>query len=322
MTSSKSNRSEIAERGLAPFGALAGVEWEVRAGVRVKAGVLSWPMNGRVLRRHHDPKGDYWLSFLALGDLEGPALDRAVRTYAARWGPLHLCEAHGLPVTHPPTITPGHLHAVNQQGQCPARSANGRFEEPVERWRELARQAGVVLLARADLEEGDTVPKHRFEAMTGALPLGYSAPGTNPLPIPSGRKAQAPAGQMMIGPIVVRLRLSAAQAVGIAAQQWFQMSDVAPRFRWEGGDFALSFQSHTLFGALALRLASSLTDARPLVKCDYGNHWYTQTRRNTYFCGVREECKRERLNANARRRRAGKARKYAPRTGGADSKGA
>jgi hypothetical protein len=306
-------RASIEHRGLAPFGALAGVSWDVSAGIRSKQGVLSWPERSRLIKRHDDPSGDYWVRFLELAELEGPALERAVGSFARRWGPLYLCEAHGLPTTHPWHVTPGARASASSPMACRVRFASGRKEEPVERWRELARQAAAVLMARADLRDGEPVPSERFDAMMGALPLGMTAPGVSPRPLGLGRRVTGPLGSGAIGPITLRLQLSKNAAIGTAVQQWLAMSDVGPQFNWEDGDFALSFESRSLFGALALRMAGNLTDVRALVKCAYGNHWYQQTRRGTYFCRS-EECDRLRLAENQRRRRAGQARRYAPRS--------
>jgi hypothetical protein len=288
--------------------------------MRVKNGVLSWPIESRVLRRHDDPAGDYWRAFLRLGDLEGGDLSRSVAAIARRWGPLHLCAQHGLPTTHPPEVAPGHLPSTSLVRGCPPAVVEERFVEPVDRWRELARQAGAILMARADIKDGAVVPASRFAAMTGALPLGMAGPGTDPISLSSlgFKPVEGPFGHGEIGPIILRTRLSKEAAIGLAVRQWLAMSDVSPRFRWEGTDFALSFQSGSFFGALALRLAGSLTHAQPLVKCAFGNHWYVQKRRNTYFC--REPaCDRLRKNENARRSRSGGARHYEAQSTGTAS---
>lgn len=290
-------------------------EWSVQAHVRVKAGVLSRPENAPTIKLHRDPAGDYWAAFLRLAELDGVALDRGVAAIARKWGTLGLCDAHGLPSTHPPEATPGHLPETELRiGSCPLRISNGRIEESTVRWRDLSRQAGAILTARTNIRDGAQVPRDHLVRMAGAMPFGITPPGvTLARGAPGLRPVEGDLGRGAVGPIILRTRVSRERAVSLAVGQWLAMSDVTTNFKWDGEGFALGISTRSFFGALTLRLAGDLQSARPLVRCDYCSRWYRQRRTGTFFCRS-EACDRLRQAENQRRRRAGKARTYKPRT--------
>lgn len=302
-------KTQLELRGLEPFGALGGVEWDVPSGITVQDGVLSWDADFHISKRHRDPEADFFLSFLDLAIVADSQLDSAVGRYARHWGPLWLCEAHATPSTHlPQGARLGRQSGDTAGVSRPCRPARrgGREMESVHRWRDLAQQAVAILMARVDLEQHQPVPAERFEAMASALPSGFVPPGLH-LPPPDG-DALRENGELgetvgLVAAISVRAQLNQEAAIATAVRQWLRIGDVHPSFEAQATDFALSMRATTLFGALGLRLAGEVANARPLVRCDYCAQWYVRTRRNTYCCGS-DACHHERKARNARRWRA------------------
>lgn len=58
---------------------------------------------------------------------------RGVLRYAKKWGPLYLCEAHGLPVTHAKPVSPFSSEGNFGVSCSPSPSRVGSYSEPVER---------------------------------------------------------------------------------------------------------------------------------------------------------------------------------------------
>lgn len=320
-TASLRAHGELKDAGQQLHGRIRGVSWAVPQGVEVVDGLVTWPCEYRAMKRRvRDPEADFLQVFLALAYSEKEDLDRAVAAVARNWGPLWICERHCLPSSHtrPPGVGAVQVWIEGRKlGDCPpARTEDGsRWVEPVEAWHRLAHHARALVLARTDLHRSGRLSKERrleLEALTDFDTIvGVPADAERG---PEGayvlrREHDDVATQRFFIPEVTT---SAASVVGRSMQWWLDQGAIRPTIGSRSKDFGMELRADSLFGAIALRLASNLMNARPLVPCDYCGNLYVQTRTGTYFCGS-DECDKARIRENAARRARGEARRYKPR---------
>jgi hypothetical protein len=108
--------------------------------------------------------------FVSLADLQSG--DRDILEFAKRYGPLYLCEHHGLAAYHKPLLMsfsalgPTPIFGVDEAfkySHCEPRLERrnpATLSEPVERWRALATRAkNLLLIANAIQLDGDAAPE-------------------------------------------------------------------------------------------------------------------------------------------------------------------
>ena len=168
-------------------------EWERPSTIRVAKGNLTWNM------RQREPvpssnAGPLFSRFLKLATKSGDALQQEVLSIAEKYGPLWLCEDHGLPASHLSSrrsIRDAVVVGLDDQGEpdvdlqmaCRPRLARDHmtnaearlgsagedmmatFVEPIERWNVLAQQCETVQRIGYQLRTTDPVPAE------GWLPL-------------------------------------------------------------------------------------------------------------------------------------------------------
>lgn len=314
-------RTELEAAGQHLHGWLRGISWAVPPKVTVVDGQVTWPCEyPKPIRRVRDPESDFLSTFLDLAYCDDEDLDREVAGFARQWGPLWICERHGLPSSHtrPPGVGAVQVWIEGRKlGDCPpARTDDGtRWTEPVEAWQQLARQARALVLARADLLRAGRVSRERREELNARMSLG----GIDGLPAEAewaaeGTYVEVPqrAGLATEHFFIPEVTTSASSILGRSMQWWLDQGAIRPTIRSRPNDFGMELRADSLFGAIGLRLAGSLASARPLVPCDYCGTLYVQTREGTYFCGS-DDCNKARLRRNTARRARGEARRYKPR---------
>ena len=202
----------------------------------------------------------------------------AIATFGKAWGPLGLCDQHGLPGSH------RWQERRRREPPCgPLRA------EPIERWREwIARAAAVLRLATA-MYEGGLGDNLDWQA------IGH----------PTG--LDAPAG--------VPLEYSAAFRVTAELNSWIVMGDVRPRLWWiEVGRSDMTrrpvvIKGAGLFGALAYQLLLAAGRSPGLARCTICgrefDHRQDRSRRpqagRAIYCS--EPCQREGARRRAERSR-------------------
>jgi hypothetical protein len=293
----------FSERGLEPFGLDGPMRWRRPKRIQERDGQLTWVVDGDEVMTRTGHKYDPFFDFLDLANVKASDAPTAVLRYARRWGPLHLCARHGLPSSHTGTW----LISADTRS-CSPRRRGPDYIEPIARWIEFAAEAQSILLARADWSL-TTKPPHLVAPTGGG---GIAVPGQGPID-PAATRRTRKAGSLhgrtgVIGEGLVVLPPST--AIAIAVRRWLALGAVYPLVRSQGPDFTLGFQADNLFGALALRLAGDLQNARPLVRCEFCGVLYRQTRLGTFCCDD-PECHRLRRNRNARKSKANNPRKTA-----------
>lgn len=88
------------------------------------------------------------IEFARLWDEDPQHFPAAVLSFAKRWGPLELCDAHLRPFAHAPSCQPWHDPAV----------AAAQFAEPVVTWRRYSRSLHALLCLLADSQEYERYP--------------------------------------------------------------------------------------------------------------------------------------------------------------------
>lgn len=285
-----------------------GARWTVPTEVEVHEGWLVWDEHAVGSTEVEDfPPSAGW-SFLRLADLEARRLDSEVLALAKKWGPLRLCEAHDLPSTHArPALHSSFFTDAVVEGCRVAESADGRWSEPVSVWKQLAQTCAALLLARAELSEGEAPSRANLEEIARVLPSGLvpSALGRRGVSRrdPDARLVEDLTGLVgVIGPVTVFASLDSKVSVAVVLRHLIAVGDVRPTVQVIDGEFTLSHSVDSYFGAMAMWLASELHRARPLVLCRFCGQWYRRGRKDVWRCDA-EECRRALKAENKRRER-------------------
>lgn len=288
--------------------AVPSVRWTVPSEVEVRDGLVIWDDSSTGSTLTELPPEAGW-RFLRLAALDGPKLERAVNSLASAYGPLRLCETHRLPETHArvSTVWGGREDGSAGAGGCRvASSEEPSAQEPVSGWKELSTQCVAMLLTRAELSEKVVVGRERFEQIAQALPRGLVPPMVNPPEIPDGFTRvdldADPERHGTVGPISVTARLTAEASVAVAMRHLLAIGDPRPTVEVINGEFTVTIACDSLFGAIALWVATDLHRAQPLVPCRSCGRWYRRSRIGVWCCGD-PECQRARRAANKRRER-------------------
>jgi hypothetical protein len=210
--------------------------------------------------------------------LDGAAPDR-VLAFARRWGPLGICE-HGEPSTHRLLCYP---FGVILDAQSHAeRAFRGRAWEPVAAWHRYAMRARAVLLAAADLEEGNVVAD-RTVATLHAM-------------VEDAQTVDVSVAACRRDPNAVR------ELISWVIYYWLRWGAVGPTFECDypqrifKAGLVLNPWHLTpmltygfLFGTLAMQLAATLTSPRGIFRCDECREPYTPEKRRPkagqhHFC--------------------------------------
>lgn len=294
------------QHGGKPSGLMRNAPWRVPRDIAVAKGVVEWKDG-----KSHQPRfdeADFFIDFLDLAGTGDVDLHRKVRKYVRRWGPLSLCEEHGFPWPHAYGTRLPDVPGGTARGECRVACKDGTNREPLTRWRDLADNATATLYAREKLRSGQVPSPDLLRRASGLLPWGMVPAGEAfPTRNPEYQKVSAIdlKGEGKIGGVVLKARLHPEAVIGTSVRQWLLLGDVRPTFRWLGETYGFGIEYGGLAGAIAVRLASTLMDTRPLVQCAYCSRWYAQTRRGTYFCGS-SDCGKKKNAANKRNERARK----------------
>jgi hypothetical protein len=185
-----------------------------------------------------------------------------VAEYARRWGALLVCEAHGMPVTHLPSVIPGGSDC------CPPRRLEGAYWTRIDEWQRYARVARAVRRIAGALRLGETGRADDWDTLHRAHEFGLE----------TLMLAEESAGLSVDR--VAWHRREIAYLVGL----WLHMGGVQPRLQWESSvpRIVLSsgqFGAAGFFGALAIQLMLAVSDARELVECSFCGRPYVPARK-------------------------------------------
>jgi hypothetical protein len=179
--------------------------------------------------------------FLRLGD----APPEEVLAFGREHGPLRICSAHNLPETHVPLRVV--VEMSEEVPRCrPAGGLGRQRSEPIARWRDFARQGSALVSIASQLtRSGGRVSEYAQWAPLDEL---------FPMSLRHAVRGATPAQQRSL--------------VAAAVQRWLDLGDVSLRYRWEGDSPQTTFGSTSLFGAIAYRMALTLSRSEGLVHCD------------------------------------------------------
>lgn len=116
--------------------------------------------------------------FIALSDRS--STDRDILAFARRYGPLYICEHHGIAIYHKPLLMgrialgPAPIFGVDEPfkytwcGPKVERHNPETFSEPVEGWRKLASRAANLLLVANAVRLNGNVPPEAWEKVDGS----------------------------------------------------------------------------------------------------------------------------------------------------------
>jgi hypothetical protein len=231
--------------------------------------------------------------FIELGD--GPP-DRILR-FARRWGVLDLCVEHNFPGSHVPSFLP---IEVGIERPCESRTKweDGWWvgKEPVEVWKQFAREARSILTLAARLQLAKSGEKIKW------LPVGLSGFQRVYEEIDGQivRRAPDPESGGIMEAVAGRERLAD------EVNGWLSLANIYPVFAWSeedpkyntlGGKGIRLAYDHSVFGALTLQLLFAVSRTKGLAFCSNCSRPYIPKRRpvpgRRSYCH-REECLRAR----------------------------
>ncbi len=254
---------------------------------------------GSALHQARQPDARLLDRFIGLVD----ATPLQLLKFAQRWGPLHICEAHQLPVSHrsdrfrdSPSVGPCHVPSVSQGdfhhhplgvGRRPPTPRPATWEwywEPLDRWRVLAGQARAMLNLAATVRGLGATNSADWSALDE---LGFRRTGGAPLPLTT---------------VAARRAVLAA-----AVDTWLQWSAIRPKFAWRDTQPHLSYwtqEEHGLFGTLALQLAYAIGAMKGgMLQCSNCHRFFVAQRRpaegRNVYCPT---CGKKAADRDAKRR--------------------
>lgn len=275
------------------FGDMEVGSWDVPDRLEIRDGELHW---GTTTRSKSVSRltNDFLSEFLDLGGLDDDTeLESRVLRYARKWGPLHLCEAHGLPETHTQPVNGLFSFELFPRTECaPKVEPTGTNSEPIELWREISRRAWGLHRSRVEAQVNGTTSDATKGEIADSLPPGLKWTGFSKDDDHEG-----------VSPFSIRGAWTTETAVSASLRYWLWIGGVKPTVKFVKSGLVLGLEASTVYGALGLRIAGDLMNARPTVRCRYCGNLYRQTRRGTFFCG-RPKCDKERKRHIQRNSRA------------------
>jgi hypothetical protein len=151
---------------------IAGATAAIPDSIQIAAGHLVWSPGGR-FRRLKNPEA-VLDAFVNLAVDDQP---RAILSFAQRFGPLWLCERHGIVAWHRPVFqfrnglgpapAAGDEEVNPASLTCPPGRIPGHFHEPLASWHALALRARNLLLVTAQLRDGEIPPRAAWAKVDG-----------------------------------------------------------------------------------------------------------------------------------------------------------
>jgi hypothetical protein len=227
------------------------------------------------IRRAEEVPKDLLMRFIRLAEADA----EQIREFAERWGPLWICK-HELPYTHAAEPL---FPAADFRYWCkPQRTKSGEFWEPISVWRYFARQAKSALRITGRLHQNKVGLRDDWNVIYEPDSDGKG----------NGHGSDIGDDKFSLTMVV---------------NQWLELGNVRPKFRWWGEHMAVSFDGH-LFSTLACQLMMVISRTKGLGICSAcGEPFVPEKRRpkaeqRNYCkdCGRRAAC---RDAQRARRRR-------------------
>lgn len=242
------------------------------------------------------------VEFARLWDEDSPRFAAAVLSFAQRWGPLQLCDAHLRPFAHAPRCQPWQDRAV----------ASAQWAEPVATWRRYSRSLHALLCLLADSQEYDHYPASDDElwlelAWVQPKPSDWStAPQTYSPGSPqwAGDGRPLPGSDVETWPLrVPRTRPEADLALTEALQVWLNWTPLPLQPYCERRSSSLlpsersvwgaSLRAAGLAGRLTTELAGAIAEGPRIFRCSTcGQPYIIAVRRPSENPARRHHCDR------------------------------
>jgi hypothetical protein len=173
--------------------------------------------------------------FIALSDQS--STDRDILAFARRYGPLYICEHHGIAIYHKPLLMsriqlgPAPIFGVDEPfkyiwcGPKAERRNPATFSEPVEGWRKLASRAANLLVVANEIRLNGDVPPRAWEKVDGSGEFGKLYPSLAYLDEPWFRLAANVEYWLAAAEVDVRVSVEGQSLV--ASLNSFMMSSLA-----------------------------------------------------------------------------------------------
>lgn len=230
--------------------------------------------------------GAYQTGLLAEFARLAEADDERIRSFASRWGMLHICE-HRMPGTHSSGVV-----AELASGPWTACSSMVAGDpplvgEPTELWRQYAGQAGAFLFLADRVKQGLPTKMSDWDPLRSLFPHFVLPDDQYPERV---RKLTTLPERGVIGEIrmVIPQMKDARLALAYGIRKWLRMAAVDVQFDWRSPEPTLTFGGRSLFGALATMLAVGISGSEGLLLCSHCRLPYSPTRRPRgprHFCG-------------------------------------
>ena len=221
--------------------------WFVPGLIRLENENLRWDYLPESLKtgRQLNPSQGMLESFLELAQ----APDRNIARYAKRWGVLGICN-HGLPSSHNPDV-------LRKPGCRPLGWEEGNCWEPLDIWRHFATQAFSLLKIANRVHQGKAADPSDW-----ARVYARSRTGVSTLP-------KTPSLGLDKHLLVMCLN------------EWLTLGNVSLRIDWWSSEDrpTVKFNTHGLFGALAVQLVLSAAQVDGWAICTHCRSEYMPTKR-------------------------------------------
>jgi hypothetical protein len=182
----------------------------------VADGFLHWQPRMVALRRERELCG-FLYQFVQVADASDADIERTAKEY----GPLGLCERHGLPMCHrgQGALAPTLQDTDDLGTVCPPIKVAQGYLEAVEKWRDYAKLAAAILRLAAEVRRGEPGDADAWRVVAGI----DHAPGPDELPLVKL------AGAFTLWQWAADLRpMVAAADTGGQLRLWLVSADAAP----------------------------------------------------------------------------------------------
>ncbi len=210
-------------------------------------------------------------AFTAIPSGDAPAVIK----FFSKYGPLSLCAKHGLPATH-------------SRGCSPQQPEEDVYEEPIDGWYPLIRQAVFAVRLAINLRGISKRDPNKDDwtlLLDGIPPARRSRPGkASPEDVFVVRRPDSESGGLNLGLGVshkLAYRLRARPLVASIVNNWLEWADLKPRFSW---DESIAYrlegpeESGQTFAALAVELMVHVARAQELASCSICFRLYERTK--------------------------------------------
>lgn len=161
--------------------------------------------------------------------------DRVVQRFAAKYGALGLCEAHGLPAHH-----------RLGKGRCSERRRPGDdVRESLRSWRHYAARARAILSLASAVADGRDGDYREWRVLGGRSMLGR---WNVPIPKPGDREYQK-------------------QYLAYEIRTWLTQCRARPAITWEKATPVFRIRADTLLGVIGIALMSAILKSGSIVTC-------------------------------------------------------